>query len=304
MTTDRAVTTKDPVGANLVPSKPNTANTLIYIREFLVEAATHLTLAVAATVAFGAFLWMVLASFKPSSEIIQMPPTFLPAAPTLESYVIVLTEQAFARYFLNSAVVAVPTVLLILFTSSLAGFVFAKYDFLGKETCFVIILSTLMVPPAVTLLPLFRLVGTLGWADTYVALILPVCVSAFGIFLMRQFMEGIPTELLDAGRIDGASEWWIYLHIILPLTTSALSALAIFTFLANWDSYLWPLVITYDETMRTLPVGLAHLLGWASRPRYDLFLTGAVITVVPVVIFYAIFQRRFVHGITMTGLKL
>lgn len=304
MTTERAVMTKGTNQTERVTPKRNAANMLIRIREFLVEMSTHLILLVAAIIAFGAFFWMVLASFKPASEIIQMPPTFLPQAPTLDSYVLILTEQAFGRYFLNSAIVAIPTVMLILFTSSLAGFVFAKYSFPGKEALFLMILGTLMVPPAVTLLPLFRLVGFLGWADTYIALILPVCISAFGIFLMRQFMEGIPTELLDAGRIDGATDWWIYLHIILPLTTSALSALAIFSFLANWDSYLWPLVITYDETMRTLPVGLAYLLGWASRPRYDLFLTGAVITVVPVVIFYAIFQRRFVQGVTMTGLKL
>jgi multiple sugar transport system permease protein len=284
-------------------SKPSAANRLVRLREMVVELFTHLILAIFAIIAFGAFLWMVLASFKPASEIIQMPPTFLPVAPTIESYVIILTEQAFGRYFLNSTVVAVPTVLVVVLTSSLAGFVFAKYSFPGKEFLFTLILSTLMVPPAVTLLPLFQLVSKLGWADTYIALILPVSVSAFGIFLMRQFMEGIPTELIDAGRIDGASDWWIYARIILPLSMSALSALAIFTFLGNWDSYLWPLVIIYDESMFTLPVGLAHLLGWASRPRYDLFLTGAVITVVPVVIFYSIFQRRFVHGVTLTGLK-
>ncbi len=204
MTTDRAMTTKGTGRSDLVRPRHNAANTAIRIREFLVEAFTHLTLLTAAIIAFGAFLWMVLASFKPASEIIQMPPTFLPEAPTIDSYVLVLTEQAFARYFLNSALVAIPTVTIILFTSSLAGFVFAKYHFPGKEAIFLLILSTLMVPPAVTLLPLFRLVGYLGWADTYLALILPVSISAFGIFLMRQFMEGIPTELIDAGRIDGA----------------------------------------------------------------------------------------------------
>ena len=275
----------------------------IRLREFSVTLVTHLVLALFAFISFGAMLWMVLASFKSASEIISMPPTFLPAAPSLVSYVHILSEQAFGRYFFNSVVVALPTVLLILFSSSIAGFVFAKFEFPAKEIIFTIILSTLMVPPAVTLLPLFRLVSNFGWADTYQALIVPVCVSAFGIFLVRQFMEGIPSELLDAGRIDGASNWWIYRHIVLPLSISALSALAIFSFLANWDSYLWPLVIIYDGSMRTLPLGLAHLLGWASRPRYDLFLTGAVITVVPVVVFYSIFQSRFVRGVTLTGLK-
>ncbi len=275
----------------------------IQVREHLVSLATHCILAFSAFIAFGAMFWMVLASFKSASEIISKPPTFLPQAPTVASYILILSEQAFDRYFFNSIVVALPSVLLILFTSSIAGFVFAKFEFPAKELIFTIILSTLMVPPAVTLLPLFRLVSNLGWADTYQALIIPVCVSAFGIFLLRQFMEGLPSELLDAGRIDGASNWWIYRHIVLPLSVSALSALAIFSFLANWDSYLWPLVIVYDENMRTLPLGLAHLLGWSSRPRYDLFLTGAVITVVPVVVFYSFFQSRFVRGVTLTGLK-
>jgi multiple sugar transport system permease protein len=276
---------------------------LIKINSYAVEIVTHLILAFFALVALGGFLWMVLASFKNASEIIRIPPTFLPQTPTLASYGAILTEQSFGRYFANSLLVAVPTVTLILFTSSIAGFVFAKHQFPGKETCFLMILSTLMVPPAVTLLPLFRLVSALNWADTYQALIIPVCVSAFGIFLMRQFIEGIPNELLDAGRIDGANDWWLYTRIILPLAMSPLSALAIFSFLGNWDSYLWPLVIIYAEEMRTLPLGLAFLMGWASRPRYDLFLTGAVITVLPVLLFYAIFQRRFVRGVTLTGLK-
>lgn len=275
----------------------------IRLREFLVTLTTHLILAIFAIIAFGAMFWMVLASFKSAAEIIHMPPTLLPQAPSIDTYIQILSEHAFGRYFFNSVVVVLPTVLIILFSSSITGFVFAKFEFPAKEPLFTIILSTLMVPAAVTLLPLFQLISSFDWADTYQALIIPVCVTAFGIFLMRQFMEGIPTELLDAGRIDGASDWWIYRHIILPLSISALSALAIFSFLANWDSYLWPLVIIYAENMRTLPLGLAFLLGWASRPRYDLFLTGAVITVVPVVVFYSIFMRQFVRGVTLTGLK-
>ena len=152
----------------------------------------HLVLVIFAFIAFGAMMWMVLASFKSASEIIAKPPTFLPEAPTFGSYALILREQAFGRFFINSIVVALPSVLLILFSSSIAGFVFAKFDFPAKEVIFTIILSTLMVPPAVTLLPLFRLVSRLGWADTYQALIIPVCVSAFGIFLLRQFMEGLP----------------------------------------------------------------------------------------------------------------
>jgi multiple sugar transport system permease protein len=270
----------------------------------VINVVTHAVLVVFAAVALGGLIWMFLASLKSASEIIRMPPTFLPESPSVANFGLVLSEHAFGRYFLNSVVVAGPVVTLVLFTSSIVGFVFAKYQFPGKEVVFTAILGTMMIPAAVTLLPLFRLVSEFGWADTYQALILPVAVSAFGIFLMRQFIEDMPDELIDAGRIDGASDWWIYMRVILPLSTSALSALAIFTFLANWDSYLWPLVIIYEPTMRTLPVGLTYLMGWSTRPRYDLFLTGATITVIPVIVFYSIFQRQFVRGVALTGLKM
>lgn len=271
---------------------------------FLVEGLTHLVLLFFAVVAFGAILWLILASFKTGSELVEMPPTFLPREWTLANYVEILTVNNFARNLFNSTVVAIPTIFLVLFTSSITGLVFAKYHFPGKEAVFVLILSTMMIPFAVTVLPLFRFVTLLGWADTYQALIIPVCVSAFGIFLMRQFLEGIPNELIDAGRIDGASDWWIYLRIIVPLSAAPMSALAIFVFIGNWDSYFWPIVITYSETMYTLPVALASLVGWAGRPRYNLTLTGAVITVIPVLVFYAVAQRRFVRGVTLSGLKL
>ena len=276
---------------------------LAKVTAVIADIVTYVILTFFAAVAFGGLLWMVLAAFKPGSEILRMPPTFLPESPSLNNFKVVLAENAFDRYLLNSALVALPTVALVLFTSSIAGFVFAKYQFLGKEVIFTVILSTLMIPAAVTLLPLFLLVSELRWADTYQGLIVPVCVSAFGIFLMRQFIEGVPDELIDAGRIDGASDWWVYTRIIVPLSTSALSALAIFTFLASWDSYMWPLVIIYDEHMRTLPVALAYLTAHL-RPRYDWVLTGSVITVMPVVVFYSIFQRRFVRGVALTGLKL
>jgi multiple sugar transport system permease protein len=274
------------------------------VKGVVAEVVTHVILIFFALVAFGALVWMFLASLKSAQEILRIPPTFLPEDPSIDNFALILGEHAFGRYFLNSVIVAVPVVTSVLFTSSLVGFVFAKFEFPGREVVFTGILSTMMIPAAVTLLPLFQLVSKMGWADTYQALILPVAISAFGIFLMRQFIEGIPSELMDAGRIDGASNWWIYARIIVPLSTSALSALAIFTYLANWDSYLWPLVIIYKDEMRTLPLGLTYLMGWSTRPRFDLFLTGAVITVTPTIIFYSFFQRRFVRGVAVTGLKL
>ena len=299
-TTTKLQTANTNTGARVLRGRSRAAR----FASHLVEALTHLALLFFAAVAFGAILWLVLASFKTGSELVEMPPTFLPRQWTLDNYVEILTVNNFTRNLLNSIIVAVPTIFLVLFTSSITGYVFAKYQFPAKEILFVLILSTMMIPFAVTLLPLFRFVTMLGWADTYQALVVPVCVSAFGIFLMRQFLEGIPNELIDAGRIDGASDWWIYLHIIIPLSVSPLSALAIFIFIANWDSYLWPIVITYSENMRTLPVALASLVGWSGRPRYNLTLTGAVLTVIPVLVFYAVAQRRFVRGVTLSGLKL
>ena len=213
-------------------------------------------------------------------------------------------NRAFGRFFFNSIVVALPSVLLILFSSSIAGFVFAKFDFPAKEVIFTIILSTLMVPPAgdpLAALPPGQQTG-LGRHLSAPPSSLSASVPSASSCCASSWRASLPNSSTP-GRIDGASNWWIYRHIVLPLSVSALSALAIFSFLANWDAYLWPLVIIYEEKMRTLPLGLAYLLGWSSRPRYDLFLTGAVITVVPVVVFYSFFQSRFVRGVTLTGLK-
>jgi len=266
-------------------------------------ALPHLALGIVAAATLLPFLWMVLDSFKFSEEIVRQPPTFLPERWTLHSYgELFAGEMQFGLALINSLIVAVSATASVLFVASLAGFVFAKYAFPGKEILFVAVLSTLMVPFTVVLVPLFVIVTKVGLYDTIPGLIATELVSTFGIFLMRQFVEAIPNELLDAARVDGASEWWIYWWVVVPLSGQALAALAIFTFMWNWDSYLWPLVMLSSPERMTLPLALARLQH-LYYTRYDIVLTGATVTILPVVVVYLFFQRHFVRGIALTGMK-
>jgi len=248
------------------------------------------------------FVWMFVSSFKPAVEIIKIPPTFLPENPTLRTYRYIFEELNFARYFLNSFIVSSGTTLLMLFTSSLTGYVFAKFNFRYKEPLFVILLSTLMIPFVVRMLPLYVLVANLDWIDRYAGLIIPMGLNIFGIFLMRQFIENIPTSLLEVARIDGASEWWIYTKVIIPLSLPALSALTIFWFMFTWNNLLWPLLVINSESMRTITLAIA-ILQWEASLRYDVVITGAAVSVIPVLIIYAFINRTFIRGLTLTGLK-
>lgn len=248
------------------------------------------------------FVWMILSSFKKLSEIIRIPPTFFPHEFVLTNYPRVMNMIPIWRYFLNSILVAVVVTFIVLLTSSWAGYVFSKLEFKGKEIIFYSILSTMMIPFFVLLLPLYLMMIRLRWLDSYFGLILPQSVSVFGIFLMRQFMHEIPTSLINAAKIDGASEVRIYYSIILPLTKPALSALGIFTFMWNWDSFLWPLVIISKVEMRTLPLGIAQLSFWVGK-SYDLVLAASVMAVIPLIIVFLFFQKNFIKGITLSGLK-
>lgn len=263
----------------------------------------YLVLGLGAVLMLLPFFWMITASFKSLNEVIQIPPQWLPRQWDFRNYAEVFRQQPlFGRYFLNSVIVAAVTVASVLITSSLAGYAFAKYNFRGKNVLFVFVLSTMMIPFQIRMVPLFVMVS--GWKllDTYPGLILPGLVDAFGIFLMRQFIASIPTDLIDAARIDGASEPGIFLRIILPLIQPALSALAIFTLIGNWESFLWPLLITNSDELRTLPIGLALFSG-RYLERFDLQMAAATIAVLPMVLAFFVLQRRFVEGFTLTGLK-
>jgi multiple sugar transport system permease protein len=246
------------------------------------------------------FVWMIATSLKPAKEVFLG--YFFPLAPTLENYALVLNKVPFARWYLNSLVVATCTTLSVAFFDSLTGFVLAKYEFPGKNVIFVFILSTLMVPTEMLIIPWFILSNNLNWVDSYWGIMFPGVITAFGTFLMKQFMEGVPSELLDAARMDGVSEFGLFWRIALPLVKPALAALCIFTFLGNWNAFLWPVIITEKMDMRTVPVGLSFFSGEAGS-SWELIMAGASMATVPVLIVFLFFQRQIIKGIALTGLK-
>jgi multiple sugar transport system permease protein len=251
----------------------------------------------------GPFAWMFLSAFKSATEIVQIPPTFLPNTWTLDNFSYIFSALPFARYFLNSAIMSIGVTALTLLTSSLAGFVFAKYEFWGKEVLFTFIVSLLVIPFATIVVPLYILVSSLKLTNTYVGLILPICVSSFGIFLLRQFMEGIPNELLDAARVDGASDLWMYWRVALPLSKSALAGLGIFAFLYSWNLLWWPWIVTSAPDMFTLTLGVASLQFQGASVPPNVVVTGAAMAVIPAMIVFGIAQPHIVKGIALTGMK-
>ena len=208
----------------------------------------------------------------------------------------------YSRYFVNSVFIATASTLLTLFFCSLGGYAFAKYQFRGQKILFGILLASMMVPFQVLLVPLFGLMYDIGWLNSYKAIIIPFSVGAFGVFLMRQFIVTIPSELLDAARIDGCSEFGIYYRIVLPIIKPALGALTIYSFLGSWNGYLWPLIILRDEVKYTLPIGLANLVG-IYRQDYGMLMAGTLLSLMPIVILFLAMQREFVQGITLGGVK-
>jgi multiple sugar transport system permease protein len=251
----------------------------------------------------GPFIWMILGSFKTTGELRQVPPTWWPENPTLANYEDLFSRLNFVRYFFNSTVVAgFITAGNVVFCSML-GYALAKLSFPGKRILFAIVLGTLMVPGVVTFMPLFVLVANLGLVDTHAGLILPFLVGAFGVFLMRQFIGGIPDELLDAARVDGAGEHYIFWRIIMPLCGPALATLTILTFLSSWNSFLWPLVVATSQDMFTLPVAVAFLATGQQETNVALLMAGSVVVILPVIVVFILLQRHFTQGIAMTGFK-
>ncbi len=262
------------------------------------------------------FAWMVTASLQDVGDMFRWPPQWIPRSPSLDNYTRFFEQERIGRYFFNSAYVAITVTALQLFFGSLAAYTFAKRRFPGRDALFLLTLGTMMIPGQVTLIPNYVILkhiplfggndilgqGGSGWLDSYWGLIAPQGASAFAIFLLRQYMKTIPDELLDAARVDGANEFRIYRQIVLPLCRPALAALAIFTFTYHWDDFYWPLVIVSSEELRTLPLGLA-LFVVRNRTVWDLLMAGSVIATLPVLIVFLLFQRHFVRGIALSGMK-
>lgn len=251
----------------------------------------------------GPFLWMLLGSLKTQAEFLVSPPTFLPDAATADNYERLFTQLDFPRFFFNSSLVAIcVTVGNVLFCPML-GYALAKLQWRGKRLVMALVLATLMVPAGITLIPNFVLMANLGLVNTYPGLILPFLVGPFGVFLTRQFMYGIPDELLEAARIDGANEWRTFWQVVIPLTIPVLATLGILTFLASWNSFIYPLVMAQEPEMYTLPVALATFATGDHQSDHGMLMAGSVVLVVPVLIIFILFQRWITEGIATTGLK-
>ncbi|CAN5590248.1 carbohydrate ABC transporter permease [soil metagenome] len=260
----------------------------------------HLLLLIGSVVMLTPFAFMLLVSFWPKNAF--MAHRYPLDQFTIQNYFEVFRQTPFGRYYLNSIIVSVSIVLLQLLTSSLAAFAFARLRFRGREVLFLLYLATLMIPFQVTMIPNYIMVARfLQWRDTYQALILPTAFSAFSTFLLRQYFKGIPLEMDEAARMDGANSFRIWWQIILPLSGAVLATLAIFNFQAAWNDFLWPLVITNKESMRTIPIGLASFQGQFST-EWHLLMAGSVIALLPVLIIYILGQNWFVRGITLSGM--
>jgi multiple sugar transport system permease protein len=251
-------------------------------------------------------IWMLSASFKPLSEIYRFPPTLIPENFTTGNYERLFNDWPFWSWYVNSLLVAALVTISVLFFTSLAGFAFAKYRFRGSRLLFTIMLGSTMVPFQLILIPLFIFMSWLGWTNGYRSLIIPFMAPAVGIFLMRQFITSIPSELMEAARIDGSSEFGIYWRVILPLTRPALAAQAVLTFLGSWNSYLWPLAVLRARESLTVPVGLAAMVGSVtagSEPPIGASMAAATLVTIPIILVFIAVQKQYIAGLTAASVK-
>jgi len=261
-------------------------------------------LLVGSVIAVMPFLWMILASLKSGAEVRQMPPTFWPEAPTLDNYRTILNDPdlPLSLFYRNSAIIALSNVILAVGSSALFGYIFAKFDFPFKRALFWFVLATMMIPFQVTMIPGYLILARLGLVNHLAGLIVGSAFSAFGIFLVRQFALSIPGEMLDAGRVDGASEWRIFWSVALPQLGPALATLGMLTFMWNWNAYLWPLIILTEQDKRTLPI----ILTWYSTQhsnQIQLTMAASVIVIIPILLVFLLAQRWIVRGLTLSGMK-
>ena len=261
-----------------------------------------ITLVIAAVVLLPIVI-IVTTAFKPVSEVNAYPPTLLPTKWTFDNFAVIFQQLPFARLILNSFVFAGGVTVCALVFDSLAAYALARIDFTGNRLLLILIIASLMIPFQATLLPIYQLVGNLGWVNTFTALIVPRAADAFGIFFLRQFFLALPRDLDNAARIDGASEWRIYRSIVLPNAVPALLTLGVFTFVNNWNDLLWPLVFTNEQDMATITSGLTLLTGPSGIVPYGPLMAGSVIALTPLAVLFLIVQRRFIASVAATGLK-
>jgi multiple sugar transport system permease protein len=272
------------------------------VRKHAGTIALHAALIVGAVITLVPLAWMISASFMPTGEASTYPPRVVPSVPTLDHYGALFTRLNMGRAFLNSTIIALAVTLFSLLFNSMAGYAFAKLKFRGRDKLFGFLLAALVIPTQIGMLPLFLMLKSVGLVNTYWGAILPSMATIFGIFLMRQFMSSIPDDLLDAARIDGASEFRIYWSMVLPLARPILVTLALFTFMATWNDFMWPLIVLTDESKYTLPVGIASLSGEHSQD-IELMMASSVVTVIPVLLLFIFLQRYYIAGLMVGSVK-
>lgn len=280
------------------------ANSSLRHPHLLAKILQYATMLIILVVMVFPFFWLLASSIKPANEQGAIPPIWWSANPDLSPYSTIFHVTPFARALLNSIIVTVCSTVGILITSIMAGYVFAKHQFRGKNAIFIVVLATMMVPQFVLLIPLYRMINGLNLTDTYPGLILPNLANGFGIFLMRQFIMGIPDELLEAARMDGASEWTMLWRIIVPQLRPAAAALILFAFVFQWNNFLWPLSVAHSPDMSTVVLSLNGLRTYTSSISFaNIVMAGTVIGILPSVILTLWVQRYFIEGISMTGIK-
>jgi multiple sugar transport system permease protein len=266
------------------------------------DIAAHVIVLGVVLISLLPYFWMVSSSLRTMPNMFRVPIQWIPDPINWRSYVLAWQAQDFTRYFLNSGVVAVAITLGNLLLCSFAGYSLAKFRYFGRGLLFILILSTMMLPLEVTMVPLFLIIKRLDWANSYQGLIVPFLVDGFGVFLMRQYMLGIPKDLIDSARIDGASELRIFWQIVLPLCKPALVALGVFTFREAWDMYIWPLIIVSKDSLRTLPLAISLFMS-SYGTAWDQLMAIAVLGTLPMILLFFFLQRAFIQGIAVTGLK-
>jgi len=266
------------------------------------RALLYVSLALAAFAVLLPVIWMLFTSVKPEHDILAYPAKLWPTHLTLQNFLDVFRQIPFVRQFGNTVLFAGGVTVFSLFFDSMTGYALARLEFPGKRALFLAILVFLMLPAQVTLIPVYQLLSYLHLINTFPGLIIPRATNAFGIFFMRQFFLGIPHDMSEAARIDGAGEFRIYARVVLPLATPALLTLGLFHLMFNWNDLLWPLVLTTDTNMQTLPAGLASFMG-EHVVQYGLLMAGATMAMVPMLLAFLFVQRRFIEGIATTGLK-
>jgi multiple sugar transport system permease protein len=291
--------------AREVPPEEPTMGHAVVGNVWLHRVGQFVTYGILTAMAIAALMpiyWMFTTSLKGQASYLKQPPELIPVNPTLENFQQMFANPNMANWIFNSFFISISVTLLNIFFASLAGYVFAKLDFPGRRWMFWAYLATMMVPFQVTMFPLFKLMVEWGWVNTYLALIVPAACWPYNVFLMRQVIQSLPGEILDAGRIDGCNEFSLFWRVVLPMSTNGIAVMGIFTFIASWNDFLWPLIILNSEKMRTLPIALATFQS-TYETNYGLLMAGGVIMAIPMFIMFFLFQRYFLQGVTFGALK-